>query len=221
MNLEIEHSWKRALKNELEMPYFKDLHKFIINEYETFRCYPELNDIFNAFNKCPISQVKVVIIGQDPYINPNQADGLCFSVNENVSIPPSLKNIFKELHSDLNIKNNVGKLTKWSEQGVLLLNDTLTVQAGKSNSHYGKGWSRFTSAAMKALGDGKKDLVYMLWGSFAQKKAKSVDASRNFILKSVHPSPLSAYRGFFGCRHFSKANEYLISKGKKPIDWQL
>jgi len=221
MNVEIENSWKSALQSEFSASYFTELVGFVKSEYTSHECYPRGSEIFNALNLCPLDQVKVVILGQDPYINPNQAHGLCFSVKEGVSFPPSLRNIFKELNSDLGVENASGNLTTWAEQGVLLLNSTLTVRAGESNSHEGKGWGKFTSAVIRELNARKQEVVYMLWGNFAKKKAAAVDASKNLILTSVHPSPLSAHRGFFGCKHFSQANDYLTSKSKIPINWQL
>ena len=182
--------------------------------------YPEAKNIFNAFNLCPLQNVKVVIIGQDPYHEPGQAHGLCFSVQAGVALPPSLVNIYKEIEQDIGHKSITnGDLTAWAKQGVLLLNSTLTVIAHRAASHAGHGWETFTNAVIKAVAENQKNVVYMLWGSYAQEKAKVVDATQNLILKSAHPSPLSAYRGFFGCRHFSQANEYLIKHGKQPIDW--
>lgn len=221
MNVDIERLWKSALQRQFESPYFTELTNFVKSEYATKTCYPSGDEIFNAFNLCPLDDVKVVILGQDPYINPGQAHGLCFSVKEQTTFPPSLRNIYKELESDVGISNQSGNLTSWAKQGVLLLNATLTVQAGVSNSHEGKGWGRFTTAAIEELNHRKTEVVYMLWGNFAKKKAKSVDAHKNLILTSPHPSPLSAHRGFFGSKHFSQANDYLISKGKTPINWQL
>lgn len=219
MNVQIEESWKQVLEDEFKSEYFIKLTEFVKEEYSSGVCYPSGSNIFRAFDLCPFHKVKVVIIGQDPYINPGQAHGLCFSVSSGVSLPPSLKNIFKEIESDVNIKNSSGDLTSWAKQGVLLLNSTLTVRSGESNSHEGKGWGRFTSAVIEKLNEHKSGLVYLLWGSFAKLKAKQVDKNQNLVLHSVHPSPLSAYRGFFGCSHFSKTNEYLRSNGKSEILW--
>jgi len=220
MDVKIEGSWKRALADEFEKEYFKNLTDFVRGEYLAGKhIYPAARNIFNAFNLCPVDMVKVVIIGQDPYHEPGQAHGLCFSVPDGVTIPPSLVNIYKEINDDLGRASSThGDLTHWAEQGVLLLNSTLTVQAHLAASHAGRGWEQFTDAVINVLRQ-KNHIVYMLWGSYAQKKAALVDASQNLVLKSVHPSPLSAYRGFFGCKHFSQANEYLVQNGKTPIDW--
>jgi uracil-DNA glycosylase len=184
------------------------------------KVYPEPKNIFNAFNLCPLNQVKVIIIGQDPYHEPGQAHGLCFSVQEGVTPPPSLVNIYQEIESDLGRKSVThGDLTKWAEQGVLLLNSTLTVQAHAAASHAGKGWEQFTDAVIRAVTNNRRNVVYLLWGSYAQRKAEFVDSSENLILKSVHPSPLSAHRGFFGNHHFSRANKYLAEHGQAPIEW--
>ncbi len=221
MDVKIEQSWKDVLASEFEKDYFKQLTDFVRNEYLSGKTiYPEPKNIFNAFNLCPLSNVKVVIIGQDPYHEPGQAHGLCFSVQSGVELPPSLINIYKEIEQDIGHKSITnGDLTDWAKQGVLLLNSTLTVVAHNAASHTGKGWETFTNAVIKAVAENKKNVVYMLWGSFAQEKAKMVNASENLILKSPHPSPLSAYRGFFGNRHFSKANTYLTEHGMQPIDW--
>ena len=221
MDVKIEQSWKDALSAEFEKDYFKNLTDFVRGEYLSGKIiYPEPKNIFNAFNLCPLSKVKVVIIGQDPYHEPGQAHGLCFSVQNGIDLPPSLINIYKEIESDIGHKSITnGDLTKWAEQGVLLLNSTLTVQAHIAASHSGKGWETFTDAVIKTVAQNRKNVVYMLWGSFAQKKAEFVDANQNLILKSAHPSPLSAYRGFFDNHHFSRANEYLIQHGEKAIDW--
>ena len=220
MDVKIEESWKQALAAEFDKDYFIKLTDFVRSEYLSGKkIYPAARNIFNAFNLCPIDKVKVVIIGQDPYHEPGQAHGLCFSVPNGITPPPSLVNIYKEIQDDLGRPSSTkGDLTHWAEQGVLLLNSTLTVQAHLAASHAGKGWEQFTDAVIAALSQ-RKNIVYMLWGSYAQKKAALVDTSQNLVLKSVHPSPLSAYRGFFGCRHFSKANEYLQNVGKTPIDW--
>ena len=221
MDVKIEQSWKDALSTEFEKDYFKKLTEFVRNEYLSRKIiYPEPKNIFNAFNLCPLNKVKVVIIGQDPYHEPGQAHGLCFSVQSGVELPPSLINIYKEIESDLEHKSITnGDLTEWAKQGVLLLNSTLTVLAHVAASHSGHGWETFTDAVIKTVAQNRKNVVYMLWGSFAQKKAEFVDGNQNLILKSAHPSPLSAYRGFFGNHHFSRANEYLIANGEIPIKW--
>lgn len=220
MDVKIEESWKHALAGEFEKEYFKNLTDFVRGEYLSGKhIYPAARNIFNAFNLCPVDKTKVVIIGQDPYHEPGQAHGLCFSVPTGITPPPSLVNIYKEINDDLGRPSSThGDLTHWAEQGVLLLNSTLTVQAHLAASHAGRGWEQFTDAVINVLRQ-KNHIVYMLWGSYAQKKAALVDASQNLVLKSVHPSPLSAYRGFFGCKHFSQANEYLVQNGKTPIDW--
>jgi len=221
MDVKIEQSWKDMLSAEFEKDYFKNLTDFVRSEYLSGKIiYPKAKDIFNAFNLCPLDKVKVVIIGQDPYHEPGQAHGLCFSVESGVDLPPSLVNIYKEIESDLGRKSITnGDLTSWANQGVLLLNSTLTVRAHDATSHSGMGWETFTDAVIRILAQNRKHVVYMLWGSFAQKKAEFVDAQNNLILKSAHPSPLSAYRGFFGNHHFSRANEYLIANGETPINW--
>lgn len=220
MDVKIEESWKTALAAEFDKDYFKNLTDFVRGEYLAGKqIYPAARNIFNAFNLCPLDKVRVVIIGQDPYHEPGQAMGLCFSVPTGITLPPSLVNIYTEIKNDLGRASSThGDLTHWAEQGVLLLNSTLTVQAHLAASHAGRGWEQFTDAVINVLRN-KNHIVYMLWGSYAQKKAAYVDASQNLVLKSVHPSPLSAYRGFFGCKHFSQANEYLIQNGKTPIDW--
>lgn len=220
MDVKIEHSWKIKLQDEFNKDYFSKLADFVKNEYGKTRVYPPGNEIFRAFDKCSFEDVKVVIIGQDPYHGPGQANGLCFSVRNGIPFPPSLINIFQE------IKNETGKeipddgdLERWSEQGVLLLNATLTVRANSAGSHQNKGWETFTDAVIRALSDEKENLVFMLWGSYAQRKGEMIDQSKHLILKSPHPSPLSANRGFFGNGHFVKANNYLRSRGIKEIDW--
>ncbi|MBQ8473568.1 MAG: uracil-DNA glycosylase [Alphaproteobacteria bacterium] len=220
MNVKIEQSWKDALTNEFNKEYFVKLTDFVRNEYMSGKnVYPAPKNIFNAFNLCPLDNVKVVIIGQDPYHEPNQAHGLCFSVLPPTPVPPSLVNIYKEIESDLGRKSVTnGDLTHWATQGVLLLNSTLTVRAHAAASHAGHGWEEFTDAVIRATAT-RKNIVYMLWGSYAQKKAAFVNPNDNLVLKSAHPSPLSAYRGFFGNHHFSRANEYLSQHGKTPIDW--
>jgi uracil-DNA glycosylase len=220
MNVKIEQSWKDALSSEFNKDYFIKLTDFVRGEYLSGKTvFPEPKNIFNAFNLCPLNQVKVVIIGQDPYHEPGQAHGLCFSVLPPTPLPPSLQNIYKEIESDIGKKSVTnGDLTSWATQGVLLLNSTLTVQAHLAASHAGRGWEQFTDAVIRVLST-RENIVYILWGSFAQKKASFVDENKNLILKSAHPSPLSAYRGFFGNHHFSRANDYLIQCGKTPIDW--
>lgn len=220
MNVKIEESWKTALADEFNKEYFIKLTDFVRGEYLSGKAiYPAPANIFNAFNLCPLDKVKVVIIGQDPYHEPGQAHGLCFSVLPPTPIPPSLINIYKEIESDLGHPSKThGDLTSWAEQGVLLLNATLTVQAHLAASHAGKGWEQFTDAVIRAVAK-QDNIVYMLWGAYAQKKAEFVNPEKNLILKSVHPSPLSAHRGFFGNHHFSRANEYLSEHGKTPIDW--
>lgn len=222
MNVKIDESWKGVLNNEFDKAYFKSLVEFVKNEYATKTIYPPGHEIFNAFNLCSFHKTKVVIIGQDPYHGPNQAHGLCFSVQDGEKFPPSLRNIFKEINQTLGLAiPKSGNLTKWAKQGVLLLNATLTVQAQNAGSHQKKGWEEFTDAVIKHLAQEKESLVFILWGSYAQKKGEVIDGSKHLILKSVHPSPLSASRGFFGNNHFGKANEYLNSKGITKIDWTL
>jgi len=220
MDVKIEKSWKEALQHEFEKDYFVKLTAFVRSEYATKQVFPAAKNIFAAFDCCPFDKVKVVIIGQDPYHNVGQAHGLCFSVNDGVDFPPSLLNIFKEIERDLQLPMpKSGNLTRWAEQGVLLLNASLTVEAHKAGSHQGKGWEIFTDAVIRTLNEKREGIVYMLWGNFAQQKASAVDPSRNLILKSVHPSPLSAYRGFIGCGHFSAANNYLKMNNKQEINW--
>lgn len=217
----IGNNWDDILKEEYNKPYFEKLMNFIEDEYSKYTIYPDKNNIYNALKLTPPDKVKVVILGQDPYINKDQANGLSFSVQPGIAVPPSLKNIFREQRKDLGIiQPNSGDLTKWAEQGVLLLNTTLTVRAGLSNSHQGKGWGIFTDSIIKYLGQ-KENIVFMLWGNNAKAKRKLIDNSKNLILEAAHPSPLSATRGFFGCQHFSKANNYLIEHNLSPIDWQL
>ena len=220
MNVKIEQSWKDALSAEFDKDYFIKLTDFVRGEYLSGKTvYPAAQNIFNAFNLCPLDKVKVVIIGQDPYHEPGQAHGLCFSVLPPTPIPPSLLNIYKEIESDLGRKSVThGDLTHWANQGVLLLNATLTVRAHAAASHAGRGWEEFTDAVIRAVSS-RDNIVYMLWGSYAQKKAAFVNADRNLILKSAHPSPLSAYRGFFGNKHFSQANLYLAQHDVAPIEW--
>jgi uracil-DNA glycosylase len=221
MDVKIEPGWKSRLSQEFEKEYFVRLTGFIRDEYRNSRIYPPGSLIFNAFDVCPFGRVKAVIIGQDPYHGPGQAHGLCFSVKDGVDFPPSLINIFKEIESDIGIPRPVsGDLTRWAEQGVLLLNATLTVRAHQAGSHQKKGWEEFTDYVIRVLNGEKENIVFFLWGAYAQKKGESIDRSRHLVLESVHPSPLSASKGFFGNRHFSKCNEYLVSKGIEPIDWR-
>lgn len=220
MDVKIEESWKKQLQSEFEKDYFVNLTNFIRNEYQTKQIFPPAKLIFNAFEHTPFDKVKVVILGQDPYHNDGQAHGLSFSVNDSIQFPPSLINIFKEINTDLGIPiPKSGNLTRWADQGVLLLNATLTVQAHQAGSHQNKGWENFTDAAIKKLADERENIVFLLWGSYAQKKAAFIDSNKHLILKSVHPSPLSAHRGFFGNKQFSQINDYLISKGLTPIQW--
>ena len=220
MDVRIEESWKAHLQEEFEKPYFERLTEFVRQEYADKTVYPPAKLIFNAFNRCPFEDVKVVIVGQDPYHEPGQAHGLCFSVPEEVSLPPSLQNIYKEITQDMGKKTpRSGNLERWAEQGVLLLNATLTVQAHRAGSHQRKGWEEFTDAAISHLATEREHLVFILWGAYAQRKGESIDANKHLILRSPHPSPLSAHRGFFGNKHFSRANDYLKVHGKQPIDW--
>ena len=216
----IAEDWKAIIGEEFSKPYFEELISFVKQEYATSQVFPAGRNIFRAFDKCPFDKVKVVIIGQDPYHGDGQANGLCFSVNEGVPFPPSLKNIFKEVHDDVGTPiPTSGELDRWAEQGVLLLNSVLTVKAHNAASHAGRGWEIFTDAVVRAIAERKEGVVYMLWGSYAQRKGAIANPERNLILHSVHPSPLSSYRGFFGCKHFSKANNYLKSLGKEEIVW--
>lgn len=220
MNVQIETSWKEKLADEFEKPYFKELTDFVRQEYKIQVCYPPGNLIFNAFNLCPFDQVKVVIIGQDPYHGPGQAHGLCFSVNDGIPFPPSLQNIFKEIQADLGKEvPATGNLTRWAQQGVLLLNATLTVRAHQAASHQRHGWEEFTDAVIRKLSQERDHLVFILWGAYAQKKGAVIDRERHLVLTSAHPSPLSAYHGFFGNKHFSLTNAYLEQYGKTPINW--
>lgn len=220
MDVKIEESWKGHLRQEFEKTYFRILTDFVRKEYTSKTIYPPAKLIFNAFDNCPFDKVKVVIVGQDPYHEPGQAHGLCFSVNDGVQIPPSLVNIYKEIENDLGIAvPRSGNLTRWAEQGVLLLNATLTVQAHRAGSHQGKGWEEFTDTAIRHLAEERDHLVFLLWGAYAQRKGETIDANRHLILKSPHPSPLSAHRGFFGNKHFSRANEYLSAHNMEPINW--
>ena len=220
MDVKIESSWKQVLQPEFDKDYFVKLTEFVRNEYKTRLTFPPASLIFNAFDQCPFNQVKVVIIGQDPYHGDGQAHGLCFSVNDGVAFPPSLLNIFKEIERDLGKSMPTsGNLIRWAQQGVLLLNATLTVQAHMAGSHQNRGWEAFTDAAIRKLATEKEHLVFMLWGSYAQKKGDFIDSNRHLVLKSVHPSPLSAYRGFIGNNHFSLANKYLQENGQTPVNW--
>ncbi len=220
MDIKIEDGWKELLKDEFEKSYFTELISFVKSEYGSQRIYPPGKYIFNAFDKCPFPKTKVVILGQDPYHEPGQAHGLCFSVPEGVSFPPSLQNIFKELQNDLGITApKTGNLERWAEQGVFLLNATLTVRAHQAGSHQKKGWETFTDNIISLLSKSREHLVFLLWGAYAQRKEELIDNSKHLVLKSVHPSPLSAHRGFFGNHHFSKTNEYLISHNKQPVRW--
>jgi uracil-DNA glycosylase len=220
MDVKIAVSWKSQLSEEFKKPYFDQLTGFVKSEYKTYTVFPPGKEIFRAFDECDFSNVKVVIIGQDPYHGPGQANGLCFSVHEGVRVPPSLVNIFKEIHADLGKPiPKSGELERWAEQGVLLLNATLTVRAGSPGSHQNKGWETFTDAVIKKISDEKQNVVFLLWGAYAQKKGEIIDRNKHLVLMSAHPSPFSADRGFFGCKHFSKANAYLKSKGLKEIDW--
>ncbi|MFR8315948.1 uracil-DNA glycosylase [Eubacterium ventriosum] len=218
----IDNDWLVPLKKEFSKPYYKDLFEFVKNEYSTTVVYPPADDIFNAFHFTPLKDVKVLLLGQDPYHNVHQAHGLSFSVLPGNDIPPSLKNIYQELHDDLGcyIPNN-GYLKKWADQGVLLLNTVLTVRAHQANSHQGKGWEQFTDAVIEAVNAQDRPIVIFLWGAPASRKAKMLTNPKHLVLKAPHPSPLSAYRGFFGCKHFSKANEFLKANGVEPIDWQI
>jgi uracil-DNA glycosylase len=220
MQVKIETSWSEKLASEFEKPYFSELVNFVKEEYTRQLVFPPGKLIFNAFEHCPFDKVKVVILGQDPYHGPGQAHGLCFSVPENVAFPPSLQNIFQEINNDIGVSiPRSGNLERWADQGVFLLNATLTVRAHHAGSHQNKGWETFTDKVIHLLAGERENLVFMLWGSYAQQKGKFIDTSRHLVLESVHPSPLSAYRGFFGNRHFSKANDYLISHGISPIQW--
>ncbi|EGJ99812.1 uracil-DNA glycosylase [Dysgonomonas gadei] len=220
MDVKIEESWKEQLIDEFDKDYFVKLTDFVRNEYRTKQIFPPAKLIFNAFEHTPFDKVKVVILGQDPYHNDGQAHGLSFSVPDGMPAPPSLVNIFKEINRDMGIPvPRSGNLTRWANQGVLLLNATLTVQAHMAGSHQKKGWEAFTDAAIHKLAEGRENIVFILWGAYAQKKAAFIDANKHLVLKSVHPSPLSAHNGFFGNNHFSEANKYLKSKGIEPIEW--
>ena len=218
----IENDWLESIKPEFQKPYYKELYDFVRTEYSQTVIYPPSDEIFNAFHFTPLSKVKVLLLGQDPYHNVNQAHGLSFSVKPGQDIPPSLQNIYKELNDDLGcyIPNN-GYLKKWADQGVLLLNTVLTVRAHEANSHKGRGWEQFTDAVISAVNAQDRPIVYLLWGSPAQKKIPMLTNPKHLILKAPHPSPLSAYRGFLGCKHFSQCNDFLVKNGMEPIDWQI
>ena len=219
---QIEESWKKVLQNEFDAEYFKLLKLFLIEEKKKHKIYPPGPQIFTAFNLTPFNDIKVVILGQDPYHGTGQAHGLCFSVQDGVKPPPSLVNIFKEIESDIGIKMpKTGNLTQWAKQGILMLNATLTVRASEAGSHQKKGWEIFTDSVIKIISDKKEGIVFILWGNYAQAKAPLIDSEKHFILKAAHPSPFSAYNGFLGCKHFSKTNQILINQGKEPINWQL
>jgi uracil-DNA glycosylase len=219
--VKIEDSWHKELKTELAKPYFSKLSAFVKQEYLSHKIYPPATDVFRALNLCPFEKVKVVILGQDPYHGDGQANGLCFAVHESIKLPPSLKNIFKEIESDLGIKPEPnGDLTRWANQGVLLLNSTLTVRASSPGSHQWKGWEEFTDAVIQKLSAEKKNLVFILWGNYAKKKGAVIDKTKHLVLESQHPSPFSAYNGFFGCKHFSQTNKFLKEKGLGEVEWR-
>ena len=220
MDVAIESSWKELLAQEFDKPYFAELVSFVKDQYRTQKCYPPAKLIFNAFDHCSFSNLKVVVIGQDPYHGAGQANGLCFSVNDRINKPPSLVNIFKEIQSDLGKPiPDSGNLTRWADQGVLLLNATLTVRASSPGSHQNQGWETFTDAVIKRLSDNKQHLVFLLWGSYAQRKGEVIDRSKHLVLSSAHPSPFAAHRGFFGNHHFSQTNRYLSDQGATEIAW--
>ncbi|GAB3508107.1 uracil-DNA glycosylase [Emticicia fontis] len=221
MDVKIAESWKERLNEEFQKEYFHNLIEFVRNEYKNGVCYPPGKLIFNAFDKCSFEDTRVVILGQDPYHGPGQANGLCFSVNDGIPCPPSLINIFKEIKDDLGITiPKSGNLERWAKQGVLLLNSTLTVRAGAAGSHQNKGWEQFTDTVIRCLNDEKDGIVFLLWGKYAQDKGKIIDDKKHFVLRAKHPSPMAAnYGGWFGCKHFSQANNYLTSKGLEPIEW--
>lgn len=221
MNVRIESSWAKHLSGEFEESYFQELTRFVKDEYKNGAVYPAPKNIFRAFDLCPFGKVKVVILGQDPYHGQRQANGLAFAVGKSERVPPSLQNIFKEIVSDLGqpLVRTDGDLSRWAEQGVLLLNATLTVRAGIAGSHQEKGWEQFTDAVIRVLSEEREHLVFMLWGNYAKAKGAHIDRSKHLVLEAPHPSPFSAASGFFGCKHFSRANEYLISHNETPIDW--
>ncbi len=222
MDVTIEPTWKEALQDEFSKEYFEKLTSFVKEEYRKGAVYPAPKNIFRAFDLCPFSAVKVVVLGQDPYHGPGQANGLCFAVGKDVPLPPSLQNIFKELESDLGkpLEHRTGDLERWAKQGVLLLNATLTVRAREAGSHQEEGWEHFTDAVIRALSDRREHLVFMLWGNYAKAKGAHIDRSKHLVLEAAHPSPFSAHSGFFGCKHFSRANAYLKEHGEDPIDWR-
>lgn len=220
MDVRLDPSWKEQLKEEFDKPYFKQLAEFVRLQYGAKTVYPPPKRIFAALDAVPFEKVRVVILGQDPYHGPGQAHGLCFSVPEGVPAPPSLQNVFKEIRADLGLPiPTSGDLQHWADQGVLLLNATLTVEAGQAGSHQGKGWEEFTDAIVKKLNEGREGIVFLLWGAYAQKKGEHIDRTKHFVLSAPHPSPLSAYHGFLGCKHFSQTNAHLVSKGERPIEW--
>ncbi|MEK7523496.1 MAG: uracil-DNA glycosylase [Patescibacteria group bacterium] len=220
MNIRLHDSWKKHLEPEFGQEYFGKLTNFVKQEYQTKKIYPPPKAIFRALDLCPFDEVKVVILGQDPYHGVRQANGLCFSVSEDVAIPPSLQNIYKEIQEDLGKPvSSSGNLERWAKQGVLLLNATLTVRACEAGSHQHHGWETFTDAVIRSLAEQKEHLVFLLWGRYAQEKGKFIDTNKHLVLKAAHPSPFSAYSGFFGCKHFSKTNEYLKSVEKEPVEW--
>ncbi len=221
MNVALDSSWKKRFADEFSKPYFAELAAFVKNEYKNEVVYPPPKYIFRAFDLCPFEKVKIVILGQDPYHGARQANGLCFAVNEDVTLPPSLQNIFKEIESDLgkSLVHRSGDLSRWAEQGVLLLNATLTVRAHVAGSHQGRGWELFTDTAVRVLSEEREHLVFMLWGNYAKAKGAHIDRARHLVLEAAHPSPFSVANGFFGCKHFSRANDYLIAQGETPIDW--
>jgi uracil-DNA glycosylase len=220
MDVKIAGSWKNKLKEEFDKPYFHDLVQFVKSEYQNHKVFPKGQQIFNSFAHCSFDDLKVVIIGQDPYHGPGQANGLCFSVNDGIKMPPSLVNIFKEIKDDVGKSfPESGNLERWADQGVLLLNATLTVRAQSPGSHQNKGWETFTDAVIKTISDQKESVVFLLWGAYAQKKGAMIDTSKHKVLSSAHPSPFAANRGFFGNKHFSQTNDYLEEKGLSPIDW--
>lgn len=222
MFVNLENSWKHLLEEELEKPYFRELIAFVKSEYKTSVCYPPHQFIFAAFDHCSFDNLKVVILGQDPYHGPGQANGLCFSVNEGVPIPPSLQNIYKEINTDLDIQTTVcGNLQHWADQGILLLNATLTVRAHLAGSHQKKGWENFTDAVIRLVNEKKHHVVFILWGGYAQKKGAFIDESKHLVIRSAHPSPLSAYNGFWNSKPFSKTNAYLRKHGKTEINWVI
>jgi uracil-DNA glycosylase len=220
-SIRIEPSWKKVLEQEFNKPYFMDLSNFVRGEYLKHTIYPAPTDMFRAFDLCPFDSVRVVILGQDPYHGPKQANGLCFAVHDTVTVPPSLKNIYKEIESDIGtMPGQSGDLSRWAKQGVLLLNATLTVQAHSPGSHQKKGWEEFTDAVIKTVSETQEHVVFILWGNYAKQKGLVIDRSKHLVLEAAHPSPFSAYNGFFGCKHFSKTNLYLKAHGKEEIDWR-